>query len=666
MNPQLTPLIDQYLLGELSEAERLAFEVRLVADAQLQDDVNLQQQVYVAATRAVIRTEVLEAARRYHFLRRTVLAVILLLLVGLSAAALLLYASPTSARSASRASHFFPPYADMPMHSTLPSEQQRVVAQLARQSGVSAAAIEKLLNGLAADNPENAFPSTFFAWKGRDSVILTPQGVLLSLPANAFLLNGKPYTSSALIQWQEAIDPVTIMQSGLSTQAGDKLLETQGMFGFQAFTPSGKLLEVDPAVGVYVQVPVDQYKKDMQLFSGRLNAQGIIDWHSPRPLQKIPAPTTIDEKDFYPQESSDTLAQLKLREQQPTRDSLSTNRENADPQEGIPASEPTTPDRFKLPIPISTPRNPSGKIGTTPQLGKPRQETVPPVKTPARTTGRPMGGPMPDAALSNFAPAEPTDDKPSAEESSLPRLQFTGTNLATREFKRRLPAIHRTGDPAVLAIYLQNPTRSLAVSDALAARMGYPEFESFAAEQIGTVDANQPHVSNMQNFYESRRNARNASAQKNLMIRRQLAMSVGFMVTGTTRFHNIDKFVRLAKSMQGGSTPARTESARNFSLHVEEPNAYPQLYVYLLPTGVNSFQRISGTDGYFGAPLYEVPSALAIVGISPEGYFYYERMQMPGGDHGDVKLHPISESEFRARIAKLNASRSNRSRPVSQ
>ena len=80
--------------------------------------------------------------------------------------------------------------------------------------------------------------------------------------------------------------------------AGDRLLETQGMFGLKAFDENGKLLEMNPKIGVYVQVPVAEQKKGMQLFTGIPDAKGNIDWKDPQPLEKIPTMANMKDLDF--------------------------------------------------------------------------------------------------------------------------------------------------------------------------------------------------------------------------------------------------------------------------------------------------------------------------------------------------------------------------------
>ena len=89
--------------------------------------------------------------------------------------------------------------------------------------------------------------------------------------------------------------------------SGDRLLETQGMFGVAGFTPEGKSLDFNPKVGVYVQTPVDEYKDKMQLFDGVKKADGSIDWQNPKPMEKLPVPVDMSELDFYPEGYEDHL-----------------------------------------------------------------------------------------------------------------------------------------------------------------------------------------------------------------------------------------------------------------------------------------------------------------------------------------------------------------------
>jgi len=188
--------------------------------------------------------------------------------------------------------------------------------------------VKQLTDKLQESGPIDNLKSTFFAWNANDTAFLSAEGVLVSIPDNALLLNGKPYKEPAVIQWQEALDGASIVKAGLSTVSDGKLLETQGMFSFSAKTPEGKQLTINPKVGIYVQVPVDEYKEGMQLFDGEKEKDGSINWVKPRHLEKIPVPVSMSQLDFYPPEYEAKLNELKARKGKKYRDSLYLSFEN--------------------------------------------------------------------------------------------------------------------------------------------------------------------------------------------------------------------------------------------------------------------------------------------------------------------------------------------------
>lgn len=289
MNPEITKLIEQYLANELSPAEKIAFEKQLAESEALQKEVLKHQTIHQGAKRAATRTKIQQIGKVYHIYKKGITT-------GIVVAAIVVISSLT-----------YLTYQFINSTSGNFSESKEVKAL-----------IEKLSDKGAIEN----LASEFFFWTGADSVMISKEGVLLSVPKDAFLLNGKPYNDKAIIQWQEAIDPSTILKSGLSTMADDRLLETQGMFGIQAYTKDGKKLDVNPNVGIYVQAPVDQYKEGMQLFTGEKGKEGIINWINPKPLQKIPVAVDMKDLDFYPKGYEAELDQLKKQKAKKYRDSL--------------------------------------------------------------------------------------------------------------------------------------------------------------------------------------------------------------------------------------------------------------------------------------------------------------------------------------------------------
>src|SRR5690606_25602341 len=106
--------------------------------------------------------------------------------------------------------------------------------------GIDNAILEIMEKELKFDN----IPSQYFEYTGEYDVFLSKTGVMISLTKNSFLLNGKTYSGNAIVQWQEAQTSSDFAKAGLSTKADDRLLETQGMFSINAFTPDGQKLEL--------------------------------------------------------------------------------------------------------------------------------------------------------------------------------------------------------------------------------------------------------------------------------------------------------------------------------------------------------------------------------------------------------------------------------------
>ena len=282
-----TKLIEQYLANELSAEQKNAFENALSQDTALQKEVAQQITIHEAAQRANGRVQIKKVAKSYHFYKNIVTLSVIVTIMGV----------------AGILGYFL-------LKDNLETSY--------KENRINPTLLTQLANKAPIDNLQ----SDFFTWNGSDSVIISKNGVLLSIPKDALLLDGKPYNEPAIIQWQEALDAPTIMKSGLSTTSNGKLLETQGMFGLEAYTKDGKKLSVNPNVGIYVQVPVDQYKKGMQLFKGEKDKTGMINWVNPTPLQKIPVPANMKDLNFYPKGYVDTLNKLKLPQGRKYRDSL--------------------------------------------------------------------------------------------------------------------------------------------------------------------------------------------------------------------------------------------------------------------------------------------------------------------------------------------------------
>ncbi len=285
-------LIERYLNGELSAEGKEAFELELGKNQALQQEMELHQLTQNLIKRAAIRNMVVKRGKFHHLKKKIITTSIVVLVVAAAiTAAILLTKSSTPNTEGDSGS----------------SEQEVVDATL----------LETMEKELQFDNID----PQYFKFTGENDVFLSESGVLLSITENSFELNNEPYHGEAVIQWQEAQKGSEIVKAGLSTTSGKDLLETQGMFSLNVFTPEGKPLELSNT-GIYVQVPVKELKDGMMLYQGVKDENGKVDWVNPAPMEKLPIPKSMAEIDLYPPKYEPKLNELKWFTDKAKRDSL--------------------------------------------------------------------------------------------------------------------------------------------------------------------------------------------------------------------------------------------------------------------------------------------------------------------------------------------------------
>lgn len=290
METNWNQLIERYLNGELSAEGEAGFETELAKNPELKQEFELHQLTRDVIKRASTRNLVQLSAKSYHFKKMLTNTGIVVLIVAVVTTAILLFTNNDS-------------------NSEKPnSETEELIEQ---------SLLEEMNQELQFENID----PQYFKFTGENDVFLSESGVLLSVTNESFLLNGKPYKGEAVVQWQEAQKASDIVKAGLSTMSGNKLLETQGMFSLNAFTPDGKQLDLSPT-GIYVQVPVDELKKDMMLFNGVKGKNGNIDWQTPVELERLPKPKSMAKVDLFPPKYEPKLNELKWFTNKAKRDSL--------------------------------------------------------------------------------------------------------------------------------------------------------------------------------------------------------------------------------------------------------------------------------------------------------------------------------------------------------
>lgn len=136
--------------------------------------------------------------------------------------------------------------------------------------------------------PDNLKEQLFQINTGTDTVLITKNGIHIHIPAQGI----KAATAAVTLVVKEALTLSDIIQAGLTTQAGNQILKSGGMFYVATKEPSTieKPLEM--------QVPAAYADTAMQLFRG-VEADGKIDWQKPEPLEAKPTPEYLLGKELF-------------------------------------------------------------------------------------------------------------------------------------------------------------------------------------------------------------------------------------------------------------------------------------------------------------------------------------------------------------------------------
>ena len=274
MRPELHRIeqIEKYLTGELEAPELDTFMEELKKDKNLQKEVELQRSIMQGIERLGLIQTVKRAFRKYKLKKN-------IKLWGIISGAII---------------------------------SVGIVAYLlVNQAGLFSET--KILLNEQGDtlwcDADKYLPAQIFHLNLKnDTVIETEGGIVMVIPANAFLdSKGKVVKGAIELECKEALDAYSIMSVGLSTTSDGKPLETGGMFYINA-RQKGKQLKINPEKFVYAEVPTQEVKSGMQLFDGKRMPDGSINWVDPQPLKNYLLPVDIHSLNFYPPGYEDSLA----------------------------------------------------------------------------------------------------------------------------------------------------------------------------------------------------------------------------------------------------------------------------------------------------------------------------------------------------------------------
>jgi len=492
--------MESYILG--THPDRPAFEQRLQTDTTLRQDLNRIQQLVGAIRAQGIKQEILRA-RTNRVLNRW--------LKGLGIAAVLLTAAMTAVVAYNTYTRKTAPTNDTEIENTVST----TLPPFNETGGNDWAQADSVL-------PTH----TYTLDAAEDMAVETPSGIIFSIPKGSFTdKNGTPVTGSYQLEVKEAMHPADIMKAGLSTWSDDKLLETGGMFYINA-RQDGENLQPAKGADITASVPKMQNRDDMMLFDGVRVSKQIksnmldsvqydtisdemeINWINPRPPVNELLAVPMQILNFYPPGFEKTLVETGYPNDARTfKDSvyLSFLKDSYGGQnEGIWVGE--TLFRNNCSRCHTTGNNTtigSGLAGVGsrwPSKEKLVAWVINPMavlkngdKYAAQILKDHGSESMPSfphlsasdvGAILDYIDASSSGIDPSAV-LAFWNKDFDGTILATREFERRMRAIHGTCNQRVLECYTQNMDKPLYHCDSLAMRAGGGSaFYDFFAQRL--------------------------------------------------------------------------------------------------------------------------------------------------------------------------------------
>jgi Putative zinc-finger len=689
--------IERYLDGELPPEERAAFEKQLAEDPGVREDLRLQQQLMSGIARAAWKDKVQQASRRYVRRQRfwkggTGGFIVLVAVVALVWRPWVREGHPKrdippeAARmldTTRKPDTAHPAGAVILSGTVTPSGTITPPGTATAPGFVDSAGSTSTPQNVLRDNVRTTFddvdthlqPEIFRIEATRDTVVETKGGIVFSIPAGAFLLDdGQAAVGGIQLVVREALDPATIFRAGLSTLSGGQLLESGGMFSVNA-SKDGKALRMDPARGVYAEIPTDTVKPGMQLYSGKRIADGTIDWVDPQPLEHDLVAVDIQALDFYPHPYLDSLRSwgYDSRNKAFTDSLYYSFAQLFGPQ----ATETTITAQV-------SPADPNRKVGW---------DTV--YTSDSTVPGR-------RDLPCNINPAKI---------KTIWNKQFQNTLLATREFEERMRWIHRTGSGAIFDLYVSHLDRDLSDIDSMAAKLLTREGKKMLSEKFryfydrkdGKVRNGSRQFQQLRDYYQQKEKlfteaaiqterefrATQAEADRRRQAHQEDSVSraywnyrqeMAFNLTRVCRqlgydqalaarpparyvyrarlsllgWCNLDRAVGTATRDQVTTRIVDAQTGKSadiiyspLTIQVSGSEGYDRVSVYLLPEKLSSFIRLSGDKKKCEGKLNDgMKYNLVCIAFKKDQAFYHYESHIGAGDHPPLTLDMIGSSEL--------------------
>lgn len=434
-----TEIIEQYLRGEMSETERINFEEELKNNPYLKQEFDIQKNILDSLNKIGIKNDIQRSFLKQKLKLKLVKSSIITFTILVIGALVFLTIKNTK--------------------------------------------LEKENN-----TKENKF--TFNINNEKDTVIETPGGIIIGIPANAF----DTKSDEVELMIEEALTPYDIVKKGLSTTSDGKLLSTAGMFNIEAKVGNEK---VQLKKSLDVNVPTKEINPNMMLFDGQMNDKGEINWVNPKKITKDLKTYKMSQLDFYPVNYLPTLEVLKLNyKNRVYTDSLYYSfsgycRESNISRKKFDAVPKVINYEIKIAPSIYNSLNKKNKIEDIYQYDTIEAKTL--------------------DTVSNYQ-IDPSKIK------AIKNNKFNNTILATKEFEERIKYMHTLCTDLYLNVYINNLEKPMYYSDSICASMSYgaikEQFTKYYERKDAGVKISSSMQSKLSDYFLNKEKAYRMASQK--------------------------------------------------------------------------------------------------------------------------------------------------------
>src|SRR6187551_1257577 len=118
-------------------------------------------------------------------------------------------------------------------------------------------------------------------------IVVGKSGTIIVVPDNAFAdANGNVVEGKVNMEVVEGIKKAEIIKMNLGTMSDQGPLETGGMVYINAFSENGDTLQLAKEKQLEIEIPTDNKKRGMKLWTGITHEDGSVSWADPQPLKE--------------------------------------------------------------------------------------------------------------------------------------------------------------------------------------------------------------------------------------------------------------------------------------------------------------------------------------------------------------------------------------------